>query len=207
VRKTGLGTQWLPAIADVDRRLRREPPARVADLACGAGWSSIAMAQAYPLITVDGFDLDADVIAAARRNAEQAGVSGRVTFTVTDASGPAISGRSDLVTIFEGLHDMSRPVDALRAAHAMLEPPGSVVIADELVADEFTAPASDLERYHYGWSIVSCLPAAMGDPRTEATGAVMRAATLRRYAAEAGFHSVEVLPLQTDTWRFYRLIP
>ena len=64
-----LGTQWLPAIADVDQRLRRKPPARVADLACGAGWSSIAIAQAYPMVRVDGFDLDPDVIAAARRNA------------------------------------------------------------------------------------------------------------------------------------------
>jgi len=202
-----LGTQWLPAIADVDQRLRSEPPARVADLACGAGWSSIAMAQAYPLVRVDGFDLDPDVIAAARRNAAQAGLSGRVTFAVTDASGPGWSGRYDLVTIFEGLHDMARPADALRTARGMLRPASPVIIADELVEDEFTAPASELERYHYGWSVVSCLPAAMGDPRTSATGAVMRPATLDSYAREAGFRSLEVLPLQTATWRFYRLTP
>jgi 2-polyprenyl-3-methyl-5-hydroxy-6-metoxy-1,4-benzoquinol methylase len=200
-----LGTQWLPAIADVDQRLRREPPARVADLACGAGWSSIAIAQAYPLVSVDGLDLDPDVIAAARRNAEGAGVAGRVTFAVTDASGPDWSGRYDLVTIFEGLHDMSRPADALRAARGMLRPSGSVVIADELVADEFTAPAAELERFHYGWSVVACLPAVMGDPHTSATGAVMRPATLRRYAQDAGFAGVEVLPVETETWRFYRL--
>lgn len=202
-----LGTQWLPAIPGVHRRLRRKPPARVADLACGAGWSSIAMAQAYPLVSVDGFDLDPDVIAAAHRNAEQAGVSGRVTFAVTDASDPGISGRYELVTIFEGLHDMSRPVEALVAARGMLGQSGSVLIADELVADEFTAPAPDLERYHYGWSVVSCLPAAMGDPATAATGAVMRPATLRSYARQAGFRSVEILSLETDTWRFYQLTP
>ena len=202
-----LGKRWLPAIADVDQRLRREPPARVADLACGLGWSGIAMAQAYPLITVDGFDLDPDAIAAARRNAGQAGLSSRVTFTVTDASGPGMSGRFDLVTIFEALHDMSRPVDVLRVARGLLGEPGSVVIADELTEDEFTAPASDQERYHYGWSVVSCLPSAMGDPETAATGAVMRTATLRRYAQEAGFRNVEVLPLETETWRFYQLTP
>ncbi len=202
-----LGSQWLPAIPDVHERLRREPPARVADLACGAGWSSIAIAQAYPLVSVDGFDLDPDVIAAARRNAGQAGLSGRVTFAVTDASGPGMSGQFDLVTIFEGLHDMSRPADALAAARRMLGNSGSVVIVDELVEDEFTAHASELERYHYGWSVVSCLPGAMGDPRTSATGAVMRPATLRRYAQEAGFRSVEVLPLVTEHWRFYRLTP
>jgi 2-polyprenyl-3-methyl-5-hydroxy-6-metoxy-1,4-benzoquinol methylase len=202
-----LGTRWLPAIADVHQRLRREPPARVADLACGPGWSSIAIAQAYPLVTVDGFDLDADVIAAARRYAEQAGLPDRVTFAVTDAAGLGTAGRYDLVTIFEGLHDMSRPVEVLRAARGMLSPSGSVLIADELVAEEFTVPAPDLERYIYGWSVLSCLPSAMGDPATAATGAVMRPATLGRYAREAGFSGVETLPLETETWRFYRLSP
>jgi 2-polyprenyl-3-methyl-5-hydroxy-6-metoxy-1,4-benzoquinol methylase len=202
-----LGKQWLPGIADVDRRLRGGPPARVADLACGPGWSSIAMAQAYPLVSVDGFDLDPDVIAAARRNAAQAGVSGRVSFAVTDASGPGWSGRYDLVTIFEALHDMARPVDALRAAREMLGASGWVIIADELVADEFTAPAPELERYHYGWSVVACLPGAMGDPHTAATGAVLRPATLRHYAEQAGFSGAEILPLETETWRFYRLTP
>ena len=202
-----LGTQWLPGIADVDRRLRGDPPARVADLACGPGWSSIAMAKAYPLISVDGFDLDRDVISAARLHAAQAGVSERVTFAVTDASGAGSPRRYDLVTIFEALHDMARPVDALRAALGMLTPSGSVIIADELVADEFTAPAPELERYHYGWSVVACLPAAMGDPGTAATGAVMRPATLRGYAEQAGFSATEILPLETESWRFYRLRP
>jgi len=202
-----LGKEWLPAIPDIDRRLRAEPPARVADVACGTGWSSIAMAQAYPRIAVDGFDLDQDVIAVARQHAEEAGVADRVTFSVADATDPRASGQYDLVTIFEALLDMSRPVEALRAARTMLSKGGSLVVADELVQDEFTAPASDLDRYYYGWSVVSCLPEAMGDPQTAATGAVMRPATLRRYASEAGFRDVKILPIETDYWRFYRLIP
>ena len=207
-----LAKQWLPAIADVDLRLRGEPPARVADLACGTGWSSIAMAQDYPLISVDGFDLDADAVRAARRNAEQAGLAERVTFTVADASGLGGSGlggsgRYDLVTILEGLHDMSRPVDALRVARGLLREPGCVIVADELVEDAFTAPASVQERYHYAWSVVACLPAAMGDPDTAATGAMMRPATLRGYAAQAGFRDTEILPVQAGTLRLYRLTP
>jgi 2-polyprenyl-3-methyl-5-hydroxy-6-metoxy-1,4-benzoquinol methylase len=202
-----LARQWLPAIADVDLRLRSEPPARVADLACGTGWSGIAMAQGYPLISVDGFDLDADAIEAARRNAEESGVADRVTFTVADASGPGAAGQYDLVTIFEGLHDMSRPADALRAARGMLTGPGCVIVADERVEDEFTAPASLEEQYHYGWSVVACLPSVMGDPGTAATGAVMRPATLRRYALEAGFQGMEILPVDAEWLRFYRLTP
>jgi len=202
-----LARQWLPAIADVDLRLRAGPPARVADLACGTGWSSIALAQAYPLISVDGFDLDGDAIQAARRNAEESGLADRVTFTVADASGPGVRGQYDLVTILEGLHDMSRPADALRAARGMLREPGCVIVADERVEDEFTAPASLEEQYHYAWSVVACLPAVMGDPDTAATGAVLRPATLRRYALEAGFEGLEVLPVEAGMLRFYRLTP
>jgi len=81
-----LGTEWLPGIVDVDMRLRAEPPARVLDVACGTGWSSIALAQAYPSIHVDGLDLDHDAIGAARRNAERAGAADRVRFSVADAA-------------------------------------------------------------------------------------------------------------------------
>jgi SAM-dependent methyltransferase len=200
-----LGTEWLPAIVDVDTRLRAEPPARVLDVACGTGWASIAMAQTYPKITVDGVDLDQDAISAARRNAEQAGVADRVRFSVTDAADLSGAGGYDLLTIFEALHDMSRPIDALRAARQMLSDDGTLLVADGLVADEFTVPATPLERIAYGWSVVSCLPGAMGDPKTAATGAVMRPSLLRQYALKAGFSEVEVLPIHTDYWRFYRL--
>jgi 2-polyprenyl-3-methyl-5-hydroxy-6-metoxy-1,4-benzoquinol methylase len=189
-----LAKQWLPAIADVD-------------LACGTGWSSIAMAQEYPLISVDGFDLDGDAIAAARRHAGEAGLADRVTFIAADASSPGRSGQYDLVTIFEGLHDIARPIDALRVARGMLRGSGCVIVADERVDDEFTAPASLQEQYHYGWSVGACLPAVMGDPDTAATGAVMRPATLRRYALEAGFRELEVLPVEAGMLRLYKLTP
>lgn len=202
-----LGKQWLPAIPEIDERLRADPPARVADFACGTGWSSIAMAQAYPRITVHGLDLDEDAIAAATQHALEAGLSDRVSYSVANASDAAQSGQFDLVTILEALHDIPRPVDALRSARELLAPGGSVLILDELVEDEFTAPASELERYHYGWSLMSCLPDAMGDPESAATGAVMRPATLRRYATEAGFQEVQILPFHTSLFRFYRLIP
>jgi SAM-dependent methyltransferase len=202
-----LGKEWLPAIPEVHQRLSADPPARVADIACGTGWSSIAMAQAYPKITVDGFDLDADAVDQASKNADASAVADRVTFRAADAAQPGFSGRYDLATIFEALHDMSRPVEALRAARSLLDEGGWVLVADELVAEEFVVPADDRERYSYGWSVVSCLPDAMDDPETSATGAVMRPSTLRAYALDAGFRDVEVMPIQTEYWRFYRLVP
>ncbi len=84
---TLLGSKWFPAIPDVDRRLRAEPPARVANVGCGAGWSSIGIARAYPMVTVDGFYLDLASIKEARRKAGGSGVADRVNFEIRDAVG------------------------------------------------------------------------------------------------------------------------
>ncbi len=200
-----LGTAWFPAIPDVDQRLRTAPPARIADVGCGTGWSAIGIALAYPKVTVDGFDVDAASIEEARRNAAGSGVADRVKFEVRDASDPELAGSYDLVTAFETIHDMTNPVGALRAMRGLVKDGGVVLVADEKVAEEFTAPGDDVERYLYGWSAVHCLPVGMG-AGSAATGTVMRPKTLRKYAREAGFADVEVLPVEADIWRFYRLV-
>jgi hypothetical protein len=130
-----------------------------------------------------------------------------VSIAAADALDPNLAGTFDLVTILEALHDMTRSVEALRVARAMLVGGGSVIVADEPVEEAFSAPAPETDRYAYGWSLVACLPAAMGDPETAATGTVMRPDTLRLYASDAGFREVEILPIPTDHWRFYRLHP
>jgi ubiquinone/menaquinone biosynthesis C-methylase UbiE len=183
-----------------------DPPARIADVACGGGWSSIAFARAYPNVRVDGFDLDEASIELARANAAEAGLpDDRVAFHVRDAGDPELAGRYDLVTIFEALHDMSNPVEALRTARGLAADDGAVLVVDERVADTFTAPGDDVERFMYGWSILLCLPTGMASQPSAATGTVMRADTMRRYAAEAGFSRVEVLPVEHDFFRLYRL--
>jgi 2-polyprenyl-3-methyl-5-hydroxy-6-metoxy-1,4-benzoquinol methylase len=202
-----LGREWLPSIPAVHRRLTAETPARMADIACGTGWSSVAMALAYPSMRVEGFDLDEMVIAAARRNAEAYGVEDRVRFSVADAVTVAGLGPFDLATVFEALHDMSRPVEVLSAVREALAPDGIALVADERVAEDFAAPGSPQERYVYGWSVMGCLGGAMGDPATAATGAVMRPDTLRRYASEAGFARVDMPPVDNDYYHFYVLTP
>jgi hypothetical protein len=111
----------------------------------------------------------------------------------------------DLVTIFEALHDMGDPVGALRAARAVLAEGGSLLVADERVADAFTAPGDATERLMYGWSILHCLPAILAEDPVQATGTVLRAPTLAGWAAAAGFTGFEVLPIDNPFWRFYRL--
>jgi len=203
-----LAGQWIPAMPDVQARLQRtDPLARVADLGCGSGWSSIALARAYPSVRVDGIDLDEASIAEACRNAEQAQVGDRVRFECRDAGDPALAGRYDLVMFFETLHDMADPVSALRAAGALLAPGGAVLVGDEKVAETFTAPGDELERFNYGWSALHCLPAALTEPNSVATGTVIRPETVRRFARQAGFSTVTVLPVEHDFWRFYRLNP
>jgi len=200
-----LGREWLPAIPDVHARLSADPPARVADVACGAGWSCIGIARAYPKVRVDGFDLDEASVELARANVVEAGLADRVDIAVRDAGDPTLAGRYDLVTIFEALHDMSQPVEVLRRVRRLLVEGGAVIVADERVAESFTAPGDSIERLMYGFSVLSCLPAGLADQPSAATGAVMRPATLRRYALEAGYRDVETLPIASDLFRFYRL--
>jgi 2-polyprenyl-3-methyl-5-hydroxy-6-metoxy-1,4-benzoquinol methylase len=201
-----LGSEWLPAIADVDARLKADPPARVADVACGQGFSTIAIARAYPKVHVDGIDSDEASIAAAERHLAGSGVEDRVSFHHRDAA-QVEGARYDLVYIHEALHDMSYPVDVLRACRELLSEGGSVVVGDERVADAFTAPGDDLERFYYGFSVLHCLPVGMVGEGAAGTGTVMRADTVRRYAKDAGFGGFEVLPIENDFYRFYRLTP
>ncbi len=203
-----LGSTWLPAIGDVHARLASPPGACVADLGCGNGWSSIAIAKAYPHVFVDGMDSDEASIAAAQANVAAEGLEDRVRFFVRDAGETGVDGIYDVVTIFEALHDMARPVEALENARGLLADGGTVIVADERVADEFVAPGDDLERLMYGFSVVHCLAVGRADDEhSAATGTVMRPATLREYGHAAGFAHVETLPIDNDFWRFYRLDP
>jgi 2-polyprenyl-3-methyl-5-hydroxy-6-metoxy-1,4-benzoquinol methylase len=199
---TGLLVQeWLPAIPDLHERLRGD--ARVAELGCGEGWAAIALARGYPNLRIDGFDADDVSIAAARRNAAETGVADRARFEVADVTSADLSGRYDAVFAFEMVHDLARPVDALRTARRLAS--GPVIVMDERAADRFTAPADPIERFLYGASVLHCLPVGRTDDHSAATGTMLRPDILRRYAEEAGFATVEVLPIEHDMFRFYRL--
>jgi len=200
-----LAQQWLPAMPDVHARLQANPPARVADIGMGLGWSSIAIARGYPNVRVDGFDLDEASVEAARANAETAGVADRVRFHVRDVGDRDLAGRYDFAVAVECIHDMPNPVAVLGAMRRLVGDGRPVLIVDEKVADRFTPAGDDVERYMYGFSILHCLPVGMVEQPSAATGTVIRESTLRRVAAQAGFSAVGVLPLDHDFFRFYRL--
>lgn len=201
-----LADEWLPAVPDLANHFARNPTARVADVGCGAGWSSIAIARAFPGVRVDGYDLDAPSIALARQHASDLGVNDRVQFHVRDVGEPGVVGGYDLVCAFECIHDMSDPVSVLRSMRHLASPDGVVLIADERVADAFTAPGDEIERFMYGFSILHCLPVGLAETPSVGTGTVIRSDIMRRYAHEAGFRDVEILPIVHDWWRFYRLL-
>ncbi|MEE3852572.1 methyltransferase domain-containing protein [Gordonia sp. LSe1-13] len=199
-----------PALAKVEHLHERlsHPGAVIADIGFGGGYSTIALAKAYPEARFVGLDVDQASVEMARRNAAAAGVDGRVRFVLADGAEAAASGPFDAAFAFECIHDMPRPVEVLAAARAALAPGATMVVMDEAVSDEFAGPADDLDKLMYGFSLFVCLPDGMSSPPSVATGTVMRPSTLRSYATEAGFGRVDVLPIEDFAFfRFYELIP
>ena len=201
---TTMPNAWLPAIGPLHDRLVASP-ARVADVGCGTGWSSIGIARAYPFVEVDGFDPDEISIQMARDHAAGAGIADRVRFHREDAAEVAHHGPFDAAMAFECIHDMARPVEVLRAVREALVPDGSMLVVDERTNEAFTGERDDHEAYFYGWSVLDCLPTGMFEQPSAGTGTVMRPSTIRRYAEEAGFSGFEILPIEHDDFRLYLL--
>lgn len=193
---------YLRSIPDVAAKL--EAGGRVADVACGVGWSAIAVAEAFPAAAVDGFDIDDASIALARQFAGEKGLSDRTAFEVRDGA-DLPEGSYDLALVIEAIHDMPNPVPVLASIRRSLKPGGTLIVADERTEESFTPNADVPERLFYGFSILCCLPAGMADEGSAATGTVMRPDTFTAYATEAGFAGVEILDIDHPMLRFYRL--
>jgi 2-polyprenyl-3-methyl-5-hydroxy-6-metoxy-1,4-benzoquinol methylase len=199
-----LARDWVPQIPDLADRLTQG--ADVADIGCGHGWSAVGLAQAYPEIEIDGFDVDDVALAAARKHATAAGVADRVRFHRADASTGLSGGPYDVLMAVECLPDMPHPIDVLSAMRHAAAPDAVVIVIDEAADPALVAPADDIQRLLYGFSLLICLPDALSHPRSAATGAVMRPDTMAAYAIAAGFAGAEPLDVSdTGFWRIYRL--
>jgi SAM-dependent methyltransferase len=202
--------EWVPLLGLSDTLAR--PGARVLELGCGVGYAAVALAHGFPGLSVVGIDSDEASVTDAREHAAAEGVSDRVRFEAlaADSDLGAVAGSCDAVFVLEALHDMAHPVAALAAARDCLADDGCVVVLDEAVADEFAPPGPGEEgplpeRLFYASSVLHCLPVGLSEDGSAGTGAVMRPATLRAYAAEAGLTRVEVVDIGHDLLRCYVL--
>lgn len=179
-----LTAEWLPAMEGIVPKL--EKGAKVADIGCGHGASTLIMAKAYPKSTFHGFDFHARSIEQARERAADAGVGDRVQFTEATASGFPGSD-FDLVCFFDCLHDMGDPVGAVQRAHEALKPGGSVLLVEPYANDELDDNLNPVGRLFYAASTCICTPNSLSQEVKLGLGAQAGERRLRRVFAEAGF--------------------
>ncbi|HEY2516387.1 MAG TPA: class I SAM-dependent methyltransferase [Polyangiaceae bacterium] len=175
-------TSWLPALEGVTAKLERG--AKVADVGCGLGASTILMAKAYPKSRFHGFDSHAGSIATARKRAEQAGVADRVTFDVAKSTDYPGAGY-DLVAHFDCLHDMEDPRGAARHVKETLAPEGTWMIVEPFASDKAEENHNPVGRVFYSASTMLCVPHSLSQ-HGPALGAQAGEARLRGVVIEGG---------------------
>jgi SAM-dependent methyltransferase len=186
--KATLVPEWLPALDGVVPKL--EAGARVADIGCGHGHSTVLMAEAFPASRFVGIDTHAGSIEAAWQNATEAGVADRVEFVVGTA-GDLEDGVFDLVCFFDCLHDMGNPVAAATQARAALAEDGTVMLVEPFAGDAVEENVSPVGRLFYSASTTLCCAHSLSEEGQTALGAQAGESRLSAVFAEAGF----------DRWR------
>jgi SAM-dependent methyltransferase len=182
--QANLTTAWLPALDGVADKLTRG--ARVADVGCGHGASTIVMAKAYPNSRFVGIDFHAPSIETARKRASEAGVGAYVSFTTATAQ--TYTERDfDLICFFDCLHDMGDPVGAARHAREALKDDGTVLLVEPFAGDNLAENSTPVGRLYYAASTMVCTPNSLSQEVGLALGAQAGEARLARVFAEAGF--------------------
>ncbi len=179
-----LVAEWLPALDGVMAKLQRG--ARVADIGCGHGASTVLMAEAFPASTFVGFDYYSASIDIAAQRAVEAGVEGRVSFEMAPAA--SYPGRDyDLVTMFDCLHDMGDPAGAARHVRESLAPDGTWLIVEPAAGDRVEDNLNPVGRAYYGFSTLLCTPSSLAQEVGLAFGAQAGEARIRAIVSGAGF--------------------
>jgi 2-polyprenyl-3-methyl-5-hydroxy-6-metoxy-1,4-benzoquinol methylase len=179
-----LVAEWIPALETVEDKLRTG--AKVADLGCGHGISTVLMAQAYPQSSFYGFDYHDASIERARQIAETEGVSANTTFEVASAK-DFPGGGYDLVCFFDCLHDMGDPVGAMRHVREAVDADGSVMLVEPFAGDTLAANLNPVGRIYYAASTLICTPASLDQEVGLALGAQAGEMRLWNVVDEAGF--------------------
>jgi SAM-dependent methyltransferase len=175
---------WIPALDGVQEKLAKG--ARVADVGCGKGASTVLMAQAFPKSRFVGFDYHAESIDAARQSARHAGVSASATFEVAKAKEYA-GGPYDFVTVFDCLHDMGDPVGAARHVRESLAPDGTWMIVEPFAQDDLKDNLNPVGRVYYSFSTLLCTPCSRSQEVGLCLGAQAGEARMRKVVTSGGF--------------------
>jgi SAM-dependent methyltransferase len=182
-----LVSEWIPALDGVQAKLERG--AKVADVGCGHGASTIIMAEAFPNSEFFGFDYHDASIERAREAAQEAGVGDRISFQTASAKDYPGSGY-DLVTVFDCLHDMGDPVGASAHVRDTLDADGTWMIVEPFANDRVEENLNPVGRIFYGASTVICTPASLAQEVGLALGAQAGEARLTEVLEEGGFTRV-----------------
>jgi SAM-dependent methyltransferase len=182
-----LVSDWIPALDGVEAKLERG--AKVADVGCGHGASTIIMAEAFPNSQFVGFDYHEASIERAAEAAEEAGVGDRISFEVAAAKDFPGSG-FDLVCVFDCLHDMGDPVGAAAHIRQTLDGDGTWMIVEPFAHDRVEENLNPVGRIFYGASTVICTPASLAQEVGLALGAQAGEARLTEVLSEGGFTRV-----------------
>jgi SAM-dependent methyltransferase len=179
-----LTTEWIPALEGMEKKLRAG--ARVADVGCGHGASTLLMAKAYPASEFIGFDYHRASVERAREQAEKAGLGNRVQFEI--AAAKDFPGKNyDLVTFFDCLHDMGDPAGAARHVYQSLAADGSWMIVEPFANDDVTANLNPVGRIYYSASTIICVPASLSQEVGLGLGAQAGESNIRQVVTEGGF--------------------
>ena len=185
--RANLVAEWIPALEGVQAKLERG--AKVADIGCGHGASTVIMAAAFPNSEFFGFDYHDASIDRAREAAREAGVKDRITFEV--ASAKDYPGRGyDLVCVFDCLHDMGDPVGASAHVLETLDRDGTWMIVEPFAQDRVEENLNPVGRVFYGASTVICTPASLAQEVGLALGAQAGEARLTEVLKQGGFTRV-----------------
>ena len=178
---------WLPALDGVEAKLKAG--AKVADVGCGVGFSTLLMAEAYPASRFVGFDFHAPSIEDARRHAAEHGLEGRVSFEVATAKEIADDG-FDLVTYFDCLHDMGDPRGAARHTRRILKDDGTWMVVEPIAGDKPEDNFNPVGRLFYNASTMICVPTSLDQEVAEGLGAQAGEAKLSAVIRDGGFSRV-----------------
>ena len=177
-------SSWIPSLHDVKSKL--ESGARVADVGCGKGASTLLMAQAFPKSQFFGFDYHDKSIEGARESARRAGVADRITYQVAKAKD--FPGQEyDFVTVFDCLHDMGDPVGAAEHVRKSLAKDGTWMIVEPFATDKLADNLNPVGRVYYSFSTLLCTPCSRSQEVGLCLGAQAGEAKIREVVTKAGF--------------------